>query len=220
MIKLVAFDWNGTIFSDARATVESVNKVLELFNLKPMSLTHFRTHFNVPVRKAYIAMGIPEKGIEKKSAEIAKTFHSNYELRAAKVRTRAFAKELLSWLAKNNICSVIFSNHIDEPIRKQLKRLKIDHYFTSVLANSNLETVFQERAKQIRLENFLKEHKVTPDEVLIVGDTVEEIEIGKQLGTSTIAITHGFCTISRLKTAKPDFLISSLKEVISIIKNS
>lgn len=32
MIKLVAFDWNGTLFADTDAIVESVNKVLKLLN--------------------------------------------------------------------------------------------------------------------------------------------------------------------------------------------
>lgn len=218
MIKLVAFDWNGTIFADTKAILEGVNRVLELFNIKPTSLINFQRHFDVPVRNTYIALGIPIEKVDKRKSEIAKVFHSSYEPRVAKVRTRAWVRELLAWLSSRNIRSVIFSNHIDEPIRKQLRRLNLEHYFSTVLANSHLETAFKERAKQNRLENFLKSHNLAAEEILIVGDTIEEIEIGKKLGVLTAAITHGNCSIIRLKKAKPDFLIGSLKEVISIIK--
>ncbi len=79
-----------------------------------------------------------------------------------------------------------------------------------------METAFKGRAKQNRLENFLKKHNLQAKEVLIVGDTIEEIEIGKKLGVLTAAITHGNCSATRLKKAEPDYLINTLREVIDI----
>ena len=219
MIKLVAFDWNGTIFADTYAILEGVNEVFKFLKLPPIGLKKFQEHFDVPVRKGYIGMGIPAGLLDRKAKDVARVFHTAYEQRATKVRTRAFAKQLLSWLSENHIESIIFSNHIDEPIKKQLRRLKIEKYFSAVLANSHPETAFRERAKQEKLRNFIKSNSLSTREVLVVGDTVEEVEIGKKLGCLTVAITHGNCSTARLKAAKPDFLIGNLKEVIRIIKN-
>ncbi len=218
MIKLVAFDWNGTIFADTNAVLYSVNKVLNLLDLKSVSLKTFQNHFDVPVTKAYLGLGIPEGTIEIKGPDMVKTFHLNYELRATKVRTRAFVRQLLKYLSLNNIRAIIFSNHIDEPIGKQLKRLKIDKYFAAVLANSALDASLKGRNKQEKLRSYIKENNLLINEVLVIGDTVEEIEIGKELGVTTIALTHGNCSIDRLKAVKPDYLIYSLKEVIAIIE--
>lgn len=218
MIKLVAFDWNGTIFADTNAVLYSVNKVLKLLDLKPVSLKTFQKHFDVPVTKAYLGLGIPEEAIKMKGPDMVKIFHLNYELRAAKIRTRAFVKELLMWLSKNNCPDIIFSNHIDEPIGKQLKRLKIDKYFSAVLANSALDSSLKGRNKQEKLRNYIKENNFLTNEVLIIGDTIEEIEIGKELGVTTVAVTHGNCSTARLKAAQPDYLIHSLKETIAIIE--
>ncbi|MDO8577221.1 MAG: HAD hydrolase-like protein [Candidatus Daviesbacteria bacterium] len=219
MIKLVAFDWNGTIFSDTSVTLEGVNEVFKFLKLSPISLKTFQKHFDVPVINSYMAMGISAQDLNKKSKEIAGVFHASYEQRSMKVRTRAYARGLLSRLLKNHINSIIFSNHIDEPIKKQLKRLKIERYFSAVLANSHLETAFNGRAKQEKLKNYLESQSLSAKEILIVGDTIEETEIGKELGCYTVAITHGFCSTTRLKAAKPDFLISNLKEVIKIVKS-
>ena len=38
MIKLVVFDWNGTLLSDAVATTEADNHVLGLFGIKPLTM--------------------------------------------------------------------------------------------------------------------------------------------------------------------------------------
>lgn len=219
MIKLVAFDWNGTIFSDCRAVLDSVNEVLKFLNLKPVSLKIYQEHFDVPVTKTYLGLGISEEQIKNKAAEIVKTFHTNYEIRADKVRTRAYAKELLEWLSKNNIKSIIFSNHIDEPIKKQLKRLSIDKYFSDVLANSKRDSSLKGRNKQEKLRSYIQDNNLLRAETLVIGDTIEEIEIGKELGVITVAITHGLCSTIRLKAAKPDYLINSLKEIINIIKS-
>lgn len=218
MIKLVAFDWNGTIFSDTQAALEGVNEVLKFLNLKPASLKSYQNHFDVPVTKTYLGLGIPEKDLIDRDKEIVHTFHSNYEIRASRVRTRAYAKRLLEWLYKNKVQSIIFSNHIDEPIKKQLKRLGIEKYFTTVLANSKLDSSLKGRNKQEKLKNFIKNSGLSKSEVVIIGDTVEEIEIGKALSAVTVAITGGFCSTARLKVAKPAYLIHNLKEVINIIR--
>lgn len=217
MIKLVAFDWNGTIFADTNAIYEGDNEVLKLLRIKPVSLSTFRKYFDVPVKNYYLALGASEKAINEKSQQIANTFHSYYEPRAAKIRTRSNAKKLLDWLSENKVDSVIFSNHITESIKKQLKRLKIESYFSQVLANSHLEVALKNRSKKDRLRYYMEKKECKSSETLIIGDTVEEIDIGRELGTVVISITHGNCSISRLKTAKPDYLINDLKEVIGII---
>lgn len=218
MIKLVAFDWNGTLFADTYAIYQSNEENFKQLNIKPISFRAFQKYFDVPVKKFYLALGVPEAEIDKKASQIANTFHTNYEIRAAKVRSRAYAKELLRYLAKNKIRSVIFSNHILEPIQKQLKRLRLDKYLSHVLTNSHLESALLDRSKKEKLKKYMNDNKFSKDEVLIIGDTIEEIEIGQQLNIMTIAITHGNCSIARLKRAGPDFLIYNLKEVIGIIE--
>ena len=53
---------------------------------------------------------------------------------------------------------------------------------------------------------------------MIVGDTEEEIEIGRELGLVTIAITDGMCSTSRLRSMKPDFLIDTLAPIPAIAR--
>ncbi|MCL5784665.1 MAG: HAD family hydrolase [Patescibacteria group bacterium] len=219
MIKLVAFDWNGTIFADSLAAVDAVNEVFKFLGVKAINLKKFQACFDIPARNAYIAMGASAEVLDRKKVEVAHVFHTNYEQRAGKVRSRAFAKELLIWLSKNQIEALIFSNHLHEPIKIQLKRLKIGKYFNRVLANTHPESAFRGRAKAEKLKDYIISKKLSAKEVLVIGDSIEEIEIGKELGFYTAAITHGYCSTLRLKKAKPDFLISNLKEVIKIIGN-
>lgn len=72
--------------------------------------------------------------------------------------------------------------------------------------------------KQQKLEDYVKKHKFKPQEIISVGDTEEEIEIGKALGYHTVAITGGFNSTKRLKKQRPDFLIHNMKDLAGIIK--
>lgn len=218
MIKLVAFDWNGTIFADTYAIFESNNAVFEALNVKPVSFSAFQRHYDVPIKKFYLAVGAKAEDIDNKAEQIIQTFHIDYEKRASYVRTRAHAKELLNYLSKNNISSVIFSNHIIESITGHLKRLKIQKYFSEILGNSLENLPLKGRNKNEKLRSYINSKNLKAKEVLIVGDTIEEVEIGKEVGCYTVAITHGNCSTIRLKKAKPDFLISNLKDVVDIVK--
>lgn len=219
MIKLVAFDWNGTIFADTYTIFRSNNENFIFLKIKPPTFSEFQRYYDVPVKKLYLAMGVPEDQIDKNAQKIVDIFMANYEPSVNRIRTRAYARELLIWLLKNNIKSVIFSNHTVDSIQKHLKRLKIEKYFSEIIANTMADFPLKGRTKKEKLKSYMGKHKISPSEVLIVGDTTEEIEIGKELGVRSIAITHGNMSTGRLKKAKPDYLISSLKEVIDIITN-
>lgn len=218
MIKLVAFDWNGTIFADTYAALESEYKVFKFLKLKPLTLKEFQKHYDVPVKKLFIAVGMPENSVDRQVQKITDIFHLEYEAKAIKIRIRANTRYLLKWLLKQGISRVIFSNHTGGRIEIQLQRLKIQQLFSAVLANTHLDSAFKGRNKKATLRNFIRAKGLNAREVLVIGDTIEEIEIGQELDTHTVALTGGCCSRARLKEAKPDFLISNLKEVIDIIK--
>lgn len=217
MIKLVAFDWNGTLFADTIAVLEAVNEVHKVFALKSLTVKQFRETTRVPISEFYLANGMSLE-ILKNPEQISSVFHTYYENRAKKIRTRQNTKILLSWLDKNKIDKIIFSNHVDEMIDQQLKRLKIKRYFSTILANPLKYTAMKNRTKKTRLQNYIKKIGINFDEILIVGDAIEEIEISKELGSLSVAITDGHYSTSRLKAAKPDYLISDLGNIVNIIR--
>ncbi|MBU6389618.1 HAD hydrolase-like protein [Patescibacteria group bacterium] len=54
-------------------------------------------------------------------------------------------------------------------------------------------------------------------EVLIVGDSMEEIEIAHSTGSVSVAITNGYYSTRRLKAVNPDYLIDNLIQLEDII---
>ena len=52
---------------------------------------------------------------------------------------------------------------------------------------------------------------------LYVGDTEQDIHAAKKNGLTTIAVTWGFQTRTRLEKAKPDHIINTEKELITLL---
>lgn len=218
MIKLVAFDFNGTLIADTWSILEGVNKVLKAFGKKPITHKEFLEQFDIPVSIAYKNHGLDLEIIEKNREKISHIFHTFYEEKATKIRTRANVKRVLRYFKKKGITSIVFSNHTQHGVEKQLKRLKLEPYLEAVLANPERHHALIKRAKEKRLRDYLAAKGLRTNEVLIVGDTIEEIQIAKSIGSMVCSITHGNCSTRRLKTAKPDYLISDLGQVINIVR--
>ena len=220
MVKLVAFDWTGTLLSDTATCVKAENAALKAVGVKPITILKFRQSFDIPVVKYWENLGFTEQFLKKHLNTIEDVFHLTYENNSNHTRTRSGVKEVLSFLNKQKVLSVIYSNHNVPNIHRQLVRLGINEQFDKILANQkageNKQVFF--RHKEFLLKEFVKKHKFKPHEVVSVGDTIEEIQIGKSFGYHTVAITGGYNTTARLKKQKPDFLIHNLAELSGIIK--
>lgn len=221
MIKLVVFDWNGTLFADTVATLDSVNYGFSKFGGKPpISMKAYRDTITTPVADFYVKHGFERDAVLTQLTAINRVFHDSYERRVSKTRTRKGAKKLLAWLKKNGVKTIILSNHTVSGIKLMLDKLGLARLVSEILANSDIDTALKQRNKLEKLRGYLSAGGYGKSEVLIVGDSLEEVEIGRQLGVTSVAITDGYCSTKRLKAASPDFLINSLESLAGVIKSN
>ena len=218
MIKLVAFDWNGTLLSDAQTVTDACNHFIKALGGNPITLEIYRQKFTVPVIDFYESVGLDRQKVLKNSLKNSAIFHKYYELKVSNLRSRTGARKVLTWLNQNQIQAVIISNHVVDRINEQLNRLYLLQYISKTIANNQLDEALKGKNKGDKLKAFIKSQNLKPQEVLVVGDSSEEIEIAKEIGSISIAITHGHYSTSRLKAAKPDYLINSLREIIKIVE--
>lgn len=219
-IKLVAFDWNGTLISDTNLVVKAESHVLINYGLRATNLKEFQETYAVPFKLYWVRMGLEPDLFDRESGKIRKLFFDYYEPLEKLVRTRAGAREVLTWLAENEIQGIILSNHMESNIRAQLTRLKIDT-LTDILGFTSVEdtSLMHKRGKELKLLDYANKRQLKPDEIIIIGDTVEEIEIGHKYGYVTVALTGGSQSTRLLKASKPHYLIHNLAHLKSIIQN-
>jgi phosphoglycolate phosphatase-like HAD superfamily hydrolase len=216
MIKLVFFDWNGTLLSDGAAHTKAENHVLSMFNIEPVTMARIQETFDIPITRFYSALGVNEELFFKRSLEIQETYHRFYEKYAEHCQARGGTEVLLRWLHSEGIRSVILSNHTIEGIEPHLKRLKLEKYIDAILANDDIiHTGLRDKAK--RAEDYMTKNKFGAEQILVVGDTPEEARIARQLGAKSVLILDGWCSERRLKEAKPNYVVGKLDRIVGII---
>lgn len=216
MINLVTFDWNGTLLADTQACMDAGNHVIETFGGRPLPRNVYSKVFDFPTLEFYCNQGADRDALL--ANDFAGVFHEYYEPRASKCHTRRGARKVLSWLDDKSIDSVILSNHIKGAIIQQLQRLSMEEYFAEVLANEDTKSTASGKNKIERMINYMESIDINPRNAVIIGDSPEDIGIGKELGMRTIAITDGYYSTSRLRASRPDDVVSSLIKVIPILK--
>lgn len=219
MIRLVAFDWNGTLLADTKLAAAADHHALKKFSIGKIGRAVMQRHFTVPIINYLTALGLSKKDFQLHHREINKTFNHYYEARVSRCRTRGGVRASLKFLKIKNIRTIIYSNHVKSYIIRQLKRLNIEKYFAAVLAREDHDiSHMHNRGKEQKLYNYIKTNKFKSREIISVGDTEEEIEIGKKSGYHTVGLTGGYNTTARLKKHEPDFLIHNMIELKKIIQ--
>ena len=213
----IVFDWNSTLLDDIEALHSSTNVLLAGEGHKPVSLEFFQDHYEIPFGRLYHNLGLEAPQVQRLLELENSAFHDHYEPRAATAALREGAMEILNHAHTKGVSSFILSNHLVEPIRTQLRRLGIEHFFTEVLAYADRSVQFKDMSKGERLRRFRVEHGMSDHPTIIVGDSVEEIDIAQEQKFISVAITGGCVSEQRLRAAKPDYIIHSLRELPAIL---
>jgi len=63
----------------------------------------------------------------------------------------------------------------------------------------------------------LSQLNLSPRAAVYVGDTIEDVQMGKAAGTATVALAGGFSSHETLSGERPDILLDSLDELIPLM---
>ena len=218
MIKATFWDFNGVVIADTWANYESDCVTLAHFGGRHHTLAEHRRTASIPANTFYITHGCDPEELKRRKAEFGEVFHTAYETRAVRCRTRIGVRSTLQFLQTRAIPAAIFSNHTEFGIMAQLRRLQLTGMFDKVYANTEQSSSIVGRNKRAWVAEHFRTLGHRPNEILIIGDSPEETAIGKELGLVTVALTMGEYDTARLRKAKPDHLIHRVSKVIDIIK--
>ena len=218
MGKHIIFDWNSTLLDDFPIIHDCMNRIMQHVGRPVVTMEHFQRCYEVPFEQLYVNLGFTPNEADKMMELERNMFHDFYEPSVKEAPLRDGATEILRHVRDKGLGAYILSNHIVEPIKGQLKRLSIDHLFDEVLAYATRETQFRDMTKGERLRRYREEHGMAKHDALIVGDSVEEIEIAHQQDLISVAITGGGALEERLRQERPDYVIHSLHELKPILE--
>lgn len=106
----------------------------------------------------------------------------------------------------------VISSSDDANIKEYLSLKDLNDYFIQVLgANTH-------KSKVEKFKLIMNQYDFGPDEILFVTDTVGDIKEAQVLNIPTVAVTWGYHDEKLLNQAHPQWLVSNLRELRSLIQ--
>src|SRR2546428_7766501 len=99
-------------------------------------------------------------------------------------------------------------------VERDLDRLGWSTFFDAVVCGTDSP---QLKPHPGPLRRALESLNAAPAQAVYVGDTIEDVQMGKAAGTSTVALSGGFSAKESLSAERPDVLLDNLTELVTML---
>jgi phosphoglycolate phosphatase len=210
-IKTIIWDWNGTLLDDVDICIEAINLLLKSRNHPALSKTSYREIFTFPVRDYYVKAGF-DFSVESFD-EIAIEFMDLYFKKLPHVSVFREAIMVLETFSRHNFYQVLISAMEHQSLVMSVKEKGIYNFFDSISGISDHFAAGKtENAKKL-IGSLNPELSTT----LLIGDTIHDYEVAKELGVQCLLVANGHQSANRLKKLGC-IVVNNLAEIPNLLK--
>jgi beta-phosphoglucomutase-like phosphatase (HAD superfamily) len=163
---------------------------------------------------------VPEDIFRKKRQKLLESYEtafSNNLPADAEKHILPGARQLLSELFNTDHITALYTGGSPRIVTSVFRVTGLGKYFKFCLYGTEVKT----RADMVRLAvskaTEMTGHDFKNKEIVVIGDSVRDIECGKLFNALTIAVATGFHTRAQLLAAKPDYLFTDLRDYKKIL---
>lgn len=213
IIRTILFDLDGTLVDSLDDLTDAVNHTRRQFSEPPLTSATVRTMIGKGAHNL-ISRALPDCRETDLSSALNIFLDYNAAHIADKSRLYPGVKELLETLGGNGFRLAIISNKNAEHSRMILDTLGIGGFFEIIAGGDTFPEI---KPSPLPLLRVIKQMGVAPDECIMVGDSINDIQAGNLAGISTVGCNWGYGGSGELINST--HIASSCKELAGIINN-
>lgn len=210
-IKAIIWDWNGTLLNDVEYCLNILNKLLIDNQLPPLTFNQYREVFTFPVKDYYEKAGFD---FNKKSfEELGKVFIDDYERNKFSLKLFDGAIEILEYFDSVGIEQYVLSAYKQDNLEEILKHFNIKKFFKKI---KGLDNIYAGGKTELGIK-LRKEIHYEKDQVILIGDSLHDEEVAKEINVRAILISKGHQSAEKLHS-NGSYVIDDIKSVKEIIQ--
>ncbi|UZR99729.1 HAD family hydrolase [Chondrinema litorale] len=210
--KTLIFDFDGTLADTQQSIIQTMRFVGEHLNIKNIDEALIKSLIGLPLKSTFEkAFSLDEKAIQE--ATIIYRKHYN-EIAIDAISLFEGVKETLAFFHGKGINLAVASSKGREALIKILQKQNVYELFTFIGGEEDAKN--KKPAPDI-VNLIMDKFNYNPEECLVIGDTVFDIEMGQRAFVDTCGITYGNNTEDELKKQKPNYIINSFNELKDIV---
>ena len=209
-VKLLIFDLDGTLVDSSADIARAINHAFSPYGVSEVSVAETVTLIGEGLTR------LIEKVIERKSPgldprALAARFLDYYSSHVAdESRPYTGGEKVLK--ALSGYRKAIVSNKTEGLSIKVLEALDLLKYFDCVLGG---DTLAEKKPSPAPILNVLSRFDIRPEEALIIGDSIYDIEAGLAAGVKAVAALYGYGDPGFWKEA--DYRIESIEGLMEVL---
>lgn len=216
--QMVLCDLDGTLVDSVPDLAYSVDEMMKQLGLEPHGEATVRHWVGNGVDRLVMRALTKELWVDPEPALFAKAQPLFMEIYADNTsqRSRLFPgiREGLDALQASGIklgCVTNKAARFTEPL---LRDLGIADYFGIIVSGDTLEHKKPHPAPLRHAADFFK---VAPEDALMVGDSIHDVEAARAAGFAVVAVTYGYNHGNDIREAHPDAVIDRLDELMGLL---
>lgn len=213
MIRNIFFDFDGTLADTTEGIVQCTLVTLQELGLPASSPERIRSVIGLPLTGCF------ERGTDtppERIAEACATYRKLFNEIAIPCTTLyPGTKETLAELQARGFTLALCTSRSNNSLNALLQVLGIRAHFSAIVTNEDVS--HPKPAPDIALL-ALARLGARPDETMVVGDTVFDLQMGSSAGCRTCGVTWGNQDRALLQTAGPDLIIDNFGELLAYCK--
>lgn len=213
--KLVIFDFDGTLVDSRRAIVAAMQRTFEYFGGSPPSDEAVAATIGMRLEEAVASLtpGLGEDEAAGRAAHYRQIFlNETLDM----VETFPGVPGMLDALEDMGVSMAVLSNRLDEALQKVLDRLDLGGRFR--LAAGALPGGRAKPDPAFRREDLLGTFAgLDAQEVLVVGDGIEDIHYARNMGLDCCWAAYGYGAPGGCRILEPEYTIERPGELPAIV---
>jgi phosphoglycolate phosphatase len=208
--QLLVFDFDGTLVDTRQDIADSVNRTLKELELPTLDREVLYTFIGKGVNHL-MSQSLKKVGYDDLPRAID-AFMRHYEKHLMD-QTGLFpnCRETLEHFSQKE--NTILSNKPTRFITQILDALDCSDPFSTIIGGDLMPA---KKPDPGGLLHILEQHKTHPEDALMIGDSLVDVETGKRAGVRTCGVTYGHAGREFLETAQPNWIIDDLLELKQI----
>jgi HAD superfamily hydrolase (TIGR01509 family) len=203
----VLFDWDGTLIDSYAADSSAYLAMFREMGI-PWGLKELAQHYSPNWYHVYRAAKLPRARWD----DADRAWRAQYAKHSP--RLIAGARQVLVRLCRAHHLGLVTSGDRDRVIQ-QLRAFRLTRLFGARVCSGDTP---EKKPHPAPLRLALRQLRLDPSACVYVGDSPEDLEMAKSAGVRAIAVLGPFPTEKRLRAARPEFLLESIRELPEVLK--
>lgn len=210
--RTLILDFDGTLADTRESILQSMRFVADRYDIENVDKKLIEGLIGLPLKTTFEkALSLDESLIQ----EATLIYRRHYsEIAIDTISLFDNVDTTLRHLHQKRVNLTIASSKGKEALNKILKRQNIDTLFSFV---GGEEDAKNKKPSPDIVNLIMNRNHYPPDECLVVGDTIFDIEMGQRAGVDTCGVTYGNNSREELARQGPTYIIDDFKSLTGLL---